>query len=101
MIALNIQHQPGVTLLNWSTAPSPAMQIETIGKFQLHLIAHEMASPPGWDPFIEIFKFDDSANDFRRVLEKQHAATHPLPSYEEAIDAARRAGTALIENGNM
>lgn len=77
------------------------MQIETIGKYQLHLIAHELASPPGWDPFIEIFKFDDGANDFRRVLEKRHASTHPLPSYEEAIDVARRTGTALIENGNL
>lgn len=75
------------------------MQIETIGKYQLHLIAHELSSPPGWDPFVAIFKFDDKANDFLCVMEKRRASDQLLPSYEEAIDAARRTGTELLESG--
>ena len=74
------------------------MQIETLGHFQLHLIAHEL---PGnkWDPFVAIFKFDEKAQDFKCIHEKRRAAAEPLPSYEEAIEAARRAGNALIEQG--
>lgn len=72
------------------------MQIETAGHYQLHLIAHEL---PGnkWDPFVEIFKFDEKVRDFKCVREKQRAAVEPLASYEEAIDAARRTGNAIIE----
>lgn len=77
------------------------MQIETIGKYQLHLIAHELSDSGKWDPFVAIFKFDDAANDFKCVQEKRHAANEPLASYGEAIDAARRAGTALIESGQF
>lgn len=74
------------------------MQIETVGHFQLHLIAHEL---PGnkWDPFVSIFKFDEEAQDFKCMHEKQRAAEQLQDSYEEAIDAARRAGNALLERG--
>lgn len=76
------------------------MQIETVGHYQLHLIAHELPDNK-WDPFVAIFKFDDKAQDFKCVYEKQRAAAEPLPSYEEAIDAARRAGNELLGQGTF
>lgn len=76
------------------------MQIETIGKFQILLIANEVGSGT-WAPFVTILRFDDNAQDFKCILEKQPAATHPLPSYNEAIDAARRVGTELVESGKL
>lgn len=76
------------------------MQIETIGKYQLHLVAHEVSSGR-WDPFITILKFDDENQDFKCVLDKRRAADHEYDDYEAAIDAARRAGTALIESGDV
>lgn len=75
------------------------MQIETIGKYQLQLIARELPGSGKWDPFVTIMRFDDAAQDFKCVMDRRHASDHPFPSYEEAIDAARRAGTALIESG--
>ena len=76
------------------------MQIETVGKYQLHLIALEL---PGtkWDSFVSIHRFEDDEQDFKCVLEKHHAAAHPLSSYDEAIEAARRTGTALLESGKF
>jgi len=75
------------------------MQIETIGKYQLHLIAHELPGAGKWDPFVTIMRFDDEAQDFKCVVDKRRAGDQPYPSYEEAIDAARRAGSALIQSG--
>lgn len=77
------------------------MQIETIGKYQLHLIAHELPGKEGWDPFISILRFDEGQQDFQCVLEKRRAADHSFASYEEAIDAARRAGTALLQSDKL
>jgi hypothetical protein len=77
------------------------MQTETIGPYQLHLIAHELSGSGKWDPFVSIFRFDEPANDFKCVLEKHRAAEQPLPSYEAAIEAARRFGNALIESGKF
>jgi hypothetical protein len=77
------------------------MQIETVGKYQLHLIAHELSAKGEWDPFITILRFDDEQQDFRCVVEKRRAADHPYSSYEEAIEAARRAGNALILSGKL
>ncbi|HEX7636496.1 MAG TPA: hypothetical protein VF427_14635 [Noviherbaspirillum sp.] len=77
------------------------MQIETIGKYQLHLIAHELSGSGQWDPFVAIFKFDEEAQDFKCVYEKHHASDKPFPTYDEAIDSARRAGNALIEKGKV
>ena len=71
------------------------MQIESVGKYQLHLIAHELPVG-GWDPFVTVMQFDDGKQDFRCALEKQRAASEPCPSYEAAIEAARRAGNAFI-----
>lgn len=77
------------------------MQIETIGKYQLQLIAHEIGSDGRWDPFITILKFDDESQDFRCVLEKRRVADHDFTDYHAAIEAARQAGTALIESGKL
>ena len=77
------------------------MQIETIGRYQLHLLAHELPGGRGWDPFVTIMKFDDVAGDFRCVVEKRHASETPSPNYEEAIEIARRAGTALMQQEKL
>lgn len=73
------------------------MQIETIGKYQLHLIALEAPEPGKWDPFVSILQFSDAAQDFRCVVEKYHASETLYATYDEAIEQARRVGTALIE----
>lgn len=78
-----------------------AMQIETIGKYQLQLIAHELPGQGQWDPFIIILRFDDEQQDFKCVLEKRRAGNEPCPTYEAAIDVARRTGTAIIESGTV
>lgn len=70
------------------------MQIETIGQFQLHLIAHELPAG-GWDPFVSIFRFDTAKEDFECVIDKQHIDGR-FDSYEAAIDAAALAGNELI-----
>lgn len=70
------------------------MQIETIGKYRLQLIAHEMQGPV-WDPFVTVLRFDDDAQDFVCELEKHHVDA-VCESYEAAIEAARRAGTDYI-----
>lgn len=75
------------------------MQIETVGHYQLHLIAHELPDNK-WDPFVAVFKFDEKERDFKCVYEKQRAAAEPLDSYEEAIEVARRAGNAMVERGD-
>ena len=55
------------------------MQIETVENFQLHLIAHEL--PNGkWDPFVSIFQFNESAQDFKCVYERHRASEEPLDS---------------------
>ncbi|HEY0845935.1 MAG TPA: hypothetical protein VGE12_11245 [Noviherbaspirillum sp.] len=77
------------------------MQIETIGKYQLHLIAHEVADSGRWDPFITILKFDDEQQDFTCVVPKRRAADHVFTDYQAAIDAARRVGTELIQSGTL
>lgn len=74
------------------------MQIETVGNYQIHLIAHELSGEPSrWDPFVTVFKFDEGMQDFKCVLEKRHASNYPFDSYEGAIEAARRMGTAFIQ----
>lgn len=77
------------------------MQIETIGKYQLHLIAHELPGGRQWDPFVTILKFDDAAGDFQCVVGKRRASETPAPTYEEAIELARRAGTALLQTDKL
>lgn len=72
------------------------MQIETIGKYQLHFIAHELAESGKWDSFVSIFKFDEDRQDFSCVMEKRRAADTPFSSYDDAIEAARLTGNALL-----
>jgi hypothetical protein len=75
------------------------MAIETIGNYQLHLIAHELPQSGRWDPFVTILKFDEAAHDFKCVVEKHHASENTFATYDEAIDEARRVGAAMIEEG--
>jgi hypothetical protein len=77
------------------------MAIETVGNYQLHLIAQEVSATGKWDPFVSIFKFDDAVQDFRCVVEKHHASSEALATYEEAIEQARRAGNELIASGKV
>jgi hypothetical protein len=77
------------------------MQIETIGNYQIQLIACEVSASGRWDPFVRIFKFDDDVQDFKCVLDKHHAASEALASYDDAIDAARRTGTKFVESGEI
>jgi hypothetical protein len=71
------------------------MQIETVGKFQLHLIAHELPGQKKWDPFVSIFRFDETRQDFVCVVDKHHVPGDHL-SYEDAISAAVKMGNTLI-----
>jgi hypothetical protein len=73
--------------------------IETIGNYQLHLLAVEVPEKGGWDPFVTIDRFDDEAEDFRCALEKYPASDHVFSTYDGAIEQARRAGNALIQSG--
>lgn len=75
------------------------MQIETIGKYQLHFIALEVSG--GWDAYLTIMKFNDTKEDFKCVLEKHQVSDHAYATYDDAIEAARLAGNALIEEGRV
>ncbi|HEY8606658.1 MAG TPA: hypothetical protein VIM12_06055 [Noviherbaspirillum sp.] len=75
------------------------MQIETVGQYQLHLIAHELPAG-GWDPFVSIYRFDSRADNFQCVLDKRHVEGR-FESYEDAIDAAVRAGNTLIKDQGL
>lgn len=75
------------------------MAIETIGNYQLHLIAVEAPREGGWDSYVTIDKFDQDAQEFKRLLEKHPASDHAYPTYEAAIEQARRSGNALIQSG--
>lgn len=74
------------------------MQIETVGPYQLRLIAHELSAINAWDPFVEVYRFDEVAQDFKCVHEKFRATSEPCSTYEEAIELARQAGNRLIQN---
>jgi hypothetical protein len=77
------------------------MATETIGKYQLHLVAYELPGSRLWDPFVTILKFDESAQDFKCILEKHHASDKAFETYEAAIEEARRAGSTLIAEGKV
>jgi hypothetical protein len=77
------------------------MAYETIGEYQLHLFAYELSETGKWDPFVTIMKFDNQSQDFKCVLERHHVSEVPFASYDEAIDEARRVGSALIEEGKL
>lgn len=77
------------------------MAIETIGKYQLHLIAQEASASQGWDPYVSIDKFDEDKQDFLRVVEKYPASAQPLATYGEAIEQARRVGNTLVAEGKL
>jgi hypothetical protein len=72
------------------------MATETLGNYQLHLIAYEMSGSGKWEPYLKIDKFDEAKQDFICVLDKHRVTETPLESYDAAIEAARRAGNQLI-----
>lgn len=72
------------------------MATETIGSYQLHLIAYEMPGTGSWEPYLTIDKFDEAKQDFVCVLGKHRVTEAPLESYDAAIEAARKAGNRLI-----
>lgn len=72
------------------------MQIETIGNFQIHMIAHEPVDAC-WDAFVTVVRFDEQAQDFVCVLER-HKVEGAYASSDEAIEAARQAGNAFIQS---
>lgn len=72
------------------------MATETIGDYQLHLTAYELSSGH-WEPYLKIDKFDMERQDFICVLEKYRVTNNPLNNYESAIEAARQAGNAFIQ----
>jgi hypothetical protein len=76
------------------------MATETIGKYQLHLIAYELPGSGQWEPYLTIDKFDDEIQDFKCVVEKYRVSDDSFGSYAEAIEEARRVGNALIKAGN-
>jgi hypothetical protein len=74
------------------------MATETLGNYQLHLIAYEMSGSGMWEPYLKIDKFDEATQDFVCVLDKLRVTDTPLESYEAAIEAARRTGNQLIHD---
>lgn len=72
------------------------MAIETIGKFQLHLYAYELPGSGRWKPYFSVYRFDDAPQDFVCIRRKQPVSDEAFASYEQAIEAARRAANALI-----
>jgi hypothetical protein len=77
------------------------MAFETVGNYQIHLMAYELPGPGCWDPFVTILKFDEQAQDFKCILEKHHVSDAAFATYDEAIDEARRVANALIETGKV
>lgn len=72
------------------------MAIETVGKYQIHLLAYEVPGTPKWDAFLTMNRFDDARQEFVCVVEKEPVAAHSWDSYEEAIEAARQFANAMI-----
>ena len=47
------------------------MATETIGKYQLHLIAYEMPGSGSWEPYLKIDKFDEAKQDMVRFISRE------------------------------
>jgi hypothetical protein len=78
------------------------MQIEHFGKFRVDLIPFELSGERRWASYLAVHKFDEQAQDFVCVMEKQRVAGDAVfASSEEAIDAARRIANDLIEAGKF
>lgn len=73
------------------------MAIETIGKYQVHLLAYEVPGTRKWDAFLSIYRFDDAVEDFVCLVEKEPVAESPWNSYDDAIEAARRRANVTIK----
>jgi hypothetical protein len=71
---------------------------ETVGKYQLHLLALQSSERGQWIPYLTIHRFDDTTENFECVLEKRRVSdSNVFASETQAIDEARRAGNAWID----
>lgn len=77
------------------------MAIETIGKYQMHLFAYQLPGNGQWDPYLKVDKFDDEAQDFVCVVENRPVSDKPFPTYEEAIEQARRVANLMINESKI
>jgi hypothetical protein len=76
------------------------MAIETVGKYQIHLMAMPSDGNAKYAPYVTISRFDDEAQDFRVVVEKARAAgDHLYDTENQAEEAAREYANFLIEQG--
>lgn len=77
------------------------IEIETLGKYQIHLLALEVAQPPGWDAYLSVVHFSDAAQDFVPVLEKFEVPGGPFADRASALDAARMLANSLLQQGEI
>jgi hypothetical protein len=76
--------------------------IETIGKYQVHLLGREVSGDGKWAPYLKIEKFDDDAQDFKCIIEKRRVAGEDVfVSEEEAENVAREFANMFIETGKI
>lgn len=67
------------------------MTVETIGDYQVHLIARPISSSGPWAPYVVIEKFDEKLGDFACVMEKHRVGDERVfETEDEAIEEARR-----------
>lgn len=73
------------------------MATETVGHYQMHLTALQVPGKESWAPYLVIDRFDEAAGAFLPALDKHRVDPGAeFPSYEDAIEAARRAGNAWV-----
>jgi hypothetical protein len=73
------------------------MLIETIGKYQVHLIARSISSAGPWVPYVVIERFDERLNDFICVMEKHRIGDGRVFETEnDAFEEARRYAASLL-----
>lgn len=78
------------------------MAIETIGKYQVHLIGREVSTAGQYAPYVIIEKFDDEARDFKLLLDRQRVPGSRLyPTENAAEEAAREYANKLILAGTL
>jgi hypothetical protein len=66
------------------------------------LVAYQLPENGQWAPYLMIHKFDDGSESFQCVLDRHRVAGDRLfATYEEAIEAARHAGNAVLEAGTV
>jgi hypothetical protein len=77
------------------------MMTETIGKYQLHLLAYEIPNTGKWEAFLTVHRFDDTRQDFVCVTEKHPVSDSAYDSYDAALEAARQYGNEAVASGRF